>query len=563
MEKNKIVFVANLSHNYSSLKVLAAQSEKNITELFGSSNLPLGILSIDSYVRKIEPNTETRIIDLNAEFLKKISKGEINSQLNSIVENFDSFLFDNLRYEIEEFQPDIVGISTLFDKSLSTLLTLSQKIKEVFPKVLVVAGGHPVNNLYSKIFEHELSGVDAICLGEGEIPFAELIVSTDKWKYLQDSPYFITKENYYNGEFQTLNDTFLDDLDEIPLYDFDGFFNKYGDEILYMHNNILDVEHSFNKQAVIMTSRGCPYNCIFCASKSVHGQKMRKHSVERIKSEIDYWVDCHKVNTIGFIDDHFLFDINRVIEICDYAGSKNVDIRFPNGLAIAPITGELIECLVRNNVREVQLALESGSERVLREIIRKPLSIKLAENVFNMFLDTNIFVKVFLVMGFPDETREDIHSSLEFLRKANFHWASISSPTPISGSRLLEESLINDYADANYYEKISFFSNCFENKDLSAEMNNDIRYTINLDVNFVHNPYMRMKKYDLAIERFESIIRNYPKHAFAHYYLAQCLEKIDSSNSLIANAKKTYNEIIASDSKWQKYANYFNLELKI
>lgn len=108
--------------------------------------------------------------------------------------------------------------------------------------------------------------------------------------------------------------------------------------------------------------------------------------------------------------------------------------------------------------------------------------------------------------------------------------------------------------------KVSFFDNAFENKALAKEMNGDIKYTVNLDINFVHNPYMRFGAYDLAKERFESLILNYPNHAFAIYYLVKCLEKLGHNENEIAKLKDRYNRLIKEDSKWQMYAGYFGLE---
>ena len=559
--KKKILFISNLSHNFESLKAIDQTQQKNITELFGSSNLPLGLLSIEAYLKSQCSDVETSIIDLNTEFMLTITEGDLDERIHHIVTNFESFIFSKISDEMDAFQPDVIGISTLFDKSVPTLWTLSQLIKKKSPKVLLIAGGHPANNLFRDILLNEQNELDAICLGEGEIPFLELCNSDNTFEYINSSSYFATKTKCLKNE--VFSKVVLENLDDIPMYDYDTFFERYGSHILTLHNNILDSDHSFNRQAVVMTSRGCPYNCVFCASKSVHDQKMRSNSIERVKNEIDYWVEKHQITTIGFIDDHLLFDVDRVIELCDYAGSKNLDIRFPNGLAIAPITSELVDCMVRNHVKEVQLALESGSERVLKEIIRKPLSIKKAKEVFDLFLNTDIFVRVFLVVGFLSETIDDIEESLLFLRTANFHWASISTPTPISGSRLLDNALSSGQIEAYIPGQSSFFNQDFENKHLAEHLNGEVRYTINLDVNFVHNPYMRMNKYHLASQRFRAILDNYPNHAFAHYYYYQCLLQLKSDDEAMIQSRNAYNRIMQQDEKWQKYANYFKLPISI
>jgi radical SAM superfamily enzyme YgiQ (UPF0313 family) len=250
--------------------------------------------------------------------------------------------------------------------------------------------------------------------------------------------------------------------------------------------------------------------------------------------------------------------VDRAIELCDYAGSKGVDILFPNGLAIAPITEELVQCMERNHVREVNLALESGSQRVLHDIIQKPLTLDIADRVFGYFKKTNIFVRIFLVVGFPDETEEDIEEGLVYLRQADFSWCAISSPTPISGSRLLKECLekgvLKEYEYD--YDEMSYFKSSYVNQD---KYNGDLRYTINLDINFVHNALMRMKRYEEAMKRFESVLSTYPDHAFAWYYLAEC-QKILGMKMEYQQSLDHYNKIVQTDAMWKKYAEYFGLE---
>ncbi len=545
----RILLIACLSHSENSLKSICAEKEINITQLFGSDNLPTGILSMQAYVSKNCPNCQIEIINLNAKFLLTLTNGNIKEGIKTIYANFKEFICSAIIPTLKTFKPDIVGLSALFDKTIPSLILTAEQIKSYSKDILVIAGGNPCTNLYNQIFK-ETTAIDAICVKEGEIPLLELAKSNNPISYLQEENAFATPKKP-----RGLNNTLIQNLDDIPSFDLEGYFAKYTDKTLCLHNNVLDTKHSFNKQASIMTSRGCPYNCIFCASGAVHGKKVRAYSINRVKEEIDYYVDNHNVETIGFTDDHFLFDVKRAVEIVNYAGGKNVDVRFPNGLSIKHITKDFVDALVKNNVAEVQLALESGSERVLKEIIRKPLTLKKAEEVFNLFAGTNIFVKLFLVIGLPGETYEDICNGLEFLRKANFGWASISSPVPISGSRLLEYT----YTQINKtnYDDFSFFTDSFETKEISAKFNNNIRYTVNLDINFVHNPYMRIGEYKKAQDRFGAIISNYENHAFAWYYLAKCNIKLG------LDYEKEYNNylnIIGKEKFWYDYAKFFDLE---
>lgn len=547
----KILLISCFKINRKRLQQIALSEDKpNITELFGAFSLPLGILSIEAFVKKHCPNVVVEVISLDVQFMNRIRKSdEMKREIREIADNFTDFLMMEIKKSIQCEKPDIIGLSALFDVQLPVLSMMISEIGKLLPRTLMVAGGHPVSNMAAKVLEQN-PRLDAICVGEGEMPFMELVNAPDKRMFLSRSRQFVTKQKIVEGVVPECR--FVENLDDIPSVYESTFFEKHGEDVFYNNSNSLDV--SFSRQGVLMTSRGCPYQCIFCASHAIHGRQMRAHSIDRVKNEIDLLHKRYRVENIAIVDDHFLFNVERAIEIVDDIGQKNMGIFFMNGLAIAPITEEFVESLVRNNVREVQLALESGSARVLREVIHKPLTLDIAEKVFDYFNRTNIFVRVYLVIGLPNETVQDVEDSLVFLRTANFHWATISSATPISGSDL--HDIFIDGGQEYDFEKAHYFSENFIAKEVADHFNGDVKYTVNLDINFVHNPYMRMGEYAKASKRFQALIALYPDHAFAHYYLEKCLERLGTAEG---KHMHMFQNIISRSEYWRKYADYFNL----
>ncbi len=548
----KVLLISCLKINRKRLQQIALSGDApNMTELFGSSTLPLGILSIEGFVKKHCPNVATEVISLDVQFMNRIRKsGDMKREIWQIADHFTDFLMEDIRESIEREKSDIIGLSALFDIQLPVLSVLIAEIHKLLPEVLIIAGGHPVTNMAGMVLKQN-PRLDAICAGEGEIPFVELINAPDKRAFLSRSRQFITKQKTNEGVVPEYR--FVENLDDIPSIYESAFFEKYGADVFCNNNNTLDV--SFAKQGVLMTSRGCPYRCVFCASHAIHGRRMRAHSLERVKREIDLLHKKYFIENIVIVDDHFLFDAERAIEIVDEIGKKHMSVRFINGLAIAPITRAFVACLVRNSVKEVWLALESGSARVLRDIVHKPLTLDVAKRVLDYFKGTDIFVTVFLVIGLPGETISDIDESLAFLRTADFHWGIISSAIPVSGSGLYD-ILINSGEEYDV-EKANFFAGHFVAKEVADHFNGDLKYTVNLDINFVHNPYMRMEEYAKAAQRFEALIALYPDHAFAHYYLEKCLERLGTAEG---EHMRVFQDIVSHSAYWRKYADYFNLE---
>lgn len=545
----KVVFVASLPT--SKKRLLELHSEPaNVTELFNWSTWPLGILSIQSYVKKICPTVRSEVVDLNRMFLKRLG---MYSDYVEGIKDFSDHYAEYLTAEVLDIarreEIEVFALSALFDISLSSLELLAAEIRKAAPQALIVAGGFPCTNFADEIIARNAS-IDAICLGEGEIPFAELLSAKDKHSYLESSPYFVTHTHRGTAK------GYIPDINDIPMFDYASYIDKYGREVLGEYVNVLKGgKGALGTEGVMMTSRGCPFHCVFCAAHSIHGRTMRFLSMDRVKREIDFWIDTYGVTTINISDDHVLSDIDRVIEIVDYIGSKGRNVIFANSLSFTNVTPAFVECLKRNNINEIHFALESGSARVLREIMHKPITLKRVDEVLAMFEGTDIFVKIALLVGFPDETPEDIDDALRYLRKARYHWATISNLIPISGSEVYDQIVTENGVEYDI-DSANVFTARYANPETVEYMLGDIKYTVNLDINFVHNPYMRMGEHALAAERFRSLIRTYPDHAFAHYYLAKCYERmgIDPAGEYAA-----YKKVVARQLFWAKYAVHFGL----
>lgn len=534
------------------VELQAQEKTISLTELFNWSTWPLGILSMESYAKKVCPDLSVEIVDLNRSFLMKLKvnpKQGYRSALKGITDHYLQFLTEEIHEICRNERIDIFALSALFDISLSSLEQITAEIRRISPNSLIIAGGFPCTNFAEEIISRNLA-IDAICLGEGEIPFAELVNSVNRLEYLSNSPYFVTKTH------RGTTKGFIDDINEIPMFNYKGYIEKYGAGVIDEYVNVLNGgKGSFGTEGIMMTSRGCPFHCVFCAAHSIHGRNMRYLSIERVKQEVDFWIDKYHVTTINIIDDHFLGDVNRAIEIIDYIGGKGRNVFFANTLSFVPVTQEFVDCLVRNGIKDVHFALESGSARVLREIMHKPITLKRADEVLAMFRGTDIFVKIALLVGFPDETIDDIDEALRYLQKANFHWATISNLIPISGSEV-HHQIVNEGGLQYNMDTANVFMARHANPATVAYMLGDIKYTMNLAINFVHNPYMRMGKYDRAAERFKAILRSVPEHAFAHYYLAKCYEKIGGESR---KEFAEYERLVNSIDFWGKYARYFGL----
>lgn len=512
---------------------------------YGSAltDMPLGVLALSAYVKKYA-GAQTKLVDFNV-VLNKLD----SFQHGSFTEFFFSVLSSR---EFLEFTPDVIGISALFTTSYQNMLDIASCCRSVFPKALILAGGGVPTNMPRDIFR-DSTCVDALCYGEGERALAGLLVAPDKGRYLDECPSFTTRQKIETGK--TLSLDFIEDLDEIPWYDYD----------------ILDVDDyrlnptiaaypgvdSTRKHITIMTSRGCPHHCCFCSAHSVHGRKMRYYSIPRIRESIRQTVERYGTQTIIFQDDHFMARKERAHEILSLLREFNLKAFFPNSLALYALDRKMIEALKSAGVSLLVLAVESGSHRVLREIMHKPLDLSIVRRVVADCRELGIDTDANIIIGLPGETKQDIEDARAFLKTLYATWFRIYVAVPLVGSEMHEICIKKNYLK-NGHIKGDFKKAVIETEDFTSEYIQKTAYELNLDLNFVENGDFRLGNYARALKEFENTIKVKNDHAFAYYFAARCHKMLKNHEEYI-QYKGMYEDILGQSPFWKGYADHFRL----
>lgn len=504
------------------------------------TSIPLGVLSISSYLKKYM-DIEIRIVDCNVLLNKYLSSNK------SCVQIFE----EQLMKMQEDFNPQIVGISALFNSNFSYLRMLSTTAKRYFPESIIITGGGLPTNLYQEVLA-EAPDIDAVCFGEGEIPILNLVKAVDQKSFMNENECWITRGKL-GGNFIPKAE-YVVDLDDIPPFDYGLIdFNEY------QKYNRYHGESTGNMIAMsLMTSRGCPFNCCFCASHSVHGKKIRTLSAGRVLTDVDVLMEQHHINTLLFEDDHFFMNKQRALEILSGLCGKNLKIEFPNGIAVYSIDESVAQALKDAGVTMATLAVESGSDYVLRNIIHKPLNLELVKKAVSLLRKKNIYIRAFFIIGFPGETEELRKETVEFIKKTGFNWVAVMIATPIAGSELYKICKENDYLVSSSIEDLHYGKGNILTKDFTPEQIEKERYLINLDVNFINNYDLKYGNFDLALLGFHDVIKRVSDHAIAYYCMAKCYEQKGD----FAKAKgymQKFIDIVKLDEKWRTYAEHFNL----
>lgn len=525
-----------------------AANERVVTRKSGNygsivNEIPLGLLSLSAYVKENAP-VQTKLIDFNI---------VINKLDNFSWDTFAALFHEILSSkEVTEFAPTIIGISALFTPSYQSLLDIASCSKALYPQSLVIAGGGVPTNMYRDIF-NDSPNFDALCYGEGELPLLGLLQSDNRKKYLDENTSWITKEKAVNST--TLSLDLIEDLDSIPFLDFDLLLVDD-----YMSNSINALFPLAQKQLRnigYMTSRGCVHRCCFCSSHTVHGRKMRYHSVQRVKNELEHLKVTYGAGNIIFFDDHFMARKQRVLEIIEIMKSLQLSAFFPNSLALYALDRNILEALKGIGVNNLVLSVESGSGRVLKEIMHKPLNPAIVEQVVKDCRELGIATDLSILIGLPGETKQDIEDARVFLRSLTPNWFRISIATPLAGSEMLEVCRDNDYLRGDYLS-CDFKKAIIETSDFTPEYIVEKAYELNLELNFVANSDFRLGQYSVALKGFENTIRVKTDHALAHYFAAICCKKL-CLDSQYQEHRASYYLIIGESEYWRKYTQRFAL----
>ncbi|MDM8554388.1 radical SAM protein [Desulfococcaceae bacterium HSG7] len=515
------------------------------TGSYGSpiTDLPIGIISLSAYLKK-HAEVVIKLIDFNI-LLNKIE----NFNFTSFISFYRNVLFTN---DWDEFVPDIIGISTLFTTGYFNMIDIADVVRDMFPKSLVIAGGGIPTNMYKKIL-NESTSFDALCFGEGEKPLLELVKSHEKKKVLNTHQSWITKENVVCQDSFQYN--FIHNLDEIPFYDYSILdLEAYG--LSPTLTNYASFESNKNLFH-IATSRGCPHRCCFCASHTVHGRKMRYHSIKRVKEDFIRLKEQYHAKIIGFQDDHLMANKKRVYEIVKMAKELNLQLYFQNGITIHALDRKLLEVLKNSGITELVLPIESGSNRVLKDIMHKPINLSIVKRVVDDCRQLEIDTHANILIGLPGETKQDIEDTREFLKSLDVTWFRIVVATPLVGSEMFDICIQKNYVNNNYIG-CDFKKAVINTEDFTAEYIEQKAYLLNLELNFVENSDFRLKNYKKALEGFNNAIKVKQDHAFAYYFAAKCYEMMGLHDKYQAY-RDEYNALVDKSVLWHDYATHFNL----
>jgi len=423
--------------------------------------LPMGLAYLGSYLKKQVPHAEVVLID-------------------SDVEGYHSI--DKFISRLKKEKPDILGISVFSHTVLIARELISRVRREFGPGLVIVSGGPHVNALRQDIFR-DLPEIDFAITSDGEIGLVELVrlLQNDKQKkILADIHGLIYREN---GTICVNPNVYNPNLDDYDFIDYQGIadIRRY-----FNRGSPMGLFHFRSPVVTIITTRGCPFLCRFCASALNTGRKVRCRSPKNVVQEIKLLVNDFGVKEIHIMDDNFTFNKQHVLEICHGIIENNLDlaIAMPNGVRLDTLDEEMLLAMKKAGFYSLGFGIESASDRTLKYIV-KETTMAFIKDKIKLCKKIGFQTVGFFILGFPNERSQDLYDTGRFPDQIGLDFASFGNFTPLPGTSLYRElvkkgEIKNDFLPSFSSGEITFSPKAMtlkELKDIQAGI--ILRYYLN------------------------------------------------------------------------------------
>ncbi|MEW6351152.1 MAG: radical SAM protein [Thermodesulfobacteriota bacterium] len=337
-------------------------------------------------------------------------------------------LWEEMECRILAHAPELVGI-TCNSGNMDTVRMLVARLgRHKLP--IILGGSHP-----TALPEQSLryTGADLVAVGEGEQTLSRVAETLQGNGALEAVP---SLAYFRNGEL-TINPRgdLIQPIDSLPIPD----------------RSFVDRNEYFGD--AIMTGRGCPFDCVYCASRNIWGKRVRLRSVESILAELEIIrsdVERHLGRTgadmpraaaperwvVKVLDDTFTVNRSRTIALLDAIIGAGLDcFEFTGGVRADTLNETVVERMVRAGFKRVTLGVESGSPKMLK-MIRKGETNADVKRAMELLRNAGIKSHAFFMIGLPGETPEDIELSKNLIREVRPDHVEINMVTPYPGTDL-------------------------------------------------------------------------------------------------------------------------------
>ena len=328
-------------------------------------------------------------------------------------------------------EPEIIGI-TATTPTFGSARLVAEIVKERFRDALIVIGGVHVTSLPEQTLKEKY--FDVGILGEGEYTFLELV---EKFKQKGRDCFGEIKGLAYRVDSKVIINErrpFIHNLDELP------FPARH---LLPSLSAYRPTPASYKRLpvGVLMSSRGCPYQCSFC-DRSVFGTKYRMRSVDNILDEMEELIHRYGAREIRFFDDTITVNKKKLFELVDKIKERKISIPWTAQSRVDAITPEVLKKLKEGGCWQLLIGIESADDKMLTIMNKGVTAVQNAKAV-ELMNKYRMGIRADFLVGVPGETKESLSKTLHFALTHNLDYAYFNKFVPFPGielTHILEEN---------------------------------------------------------------------------------------------------------------------------
>jgi len=317
------------------------------------------------------------------------------------------YTWNDIKKRIADFAPALVGATTTTENRFDSF-KLAQAAKQVDSSIVTVLGG-PHITMTREDTLHHIPEVDYVIIGEGENTLKELARAVESGSDVSDIKGLSYRRNgevVYTGFRER-----IPDLDELPIPARHLIpMDKYNFYVGTPDGKRLKAQN-------IMTSRGCPFDCYFCATPINWGRKMRGNSPERVVIEIEHLINEYGAEYIWFYDDTMNYNLPRLHRIMDLILERKLEIKFCNEFRIDAVDKPLLEKMVQAGLVWGHFGIEAGSTRVRKEVVRKNFDMEKAFQFVRWAGELGFVPDAFLIFSHYSETWQEAQETIQVMEQ--------------------------------------------------------------------------------------------------------------------------------------------------
>lgn len=371
------------------------------------ATLPINLLYLASYIRK--KGIVCKIFDLGAFDEKNIilEHNRIRCGLSD----------EKIIQIIREHNPKIIGLGCMYSRHYIDVITLARLIKKINPMIKVILGGNHATAFSETVLKEP--SIDFVVRGEGEITFYELccqILSGDNdFQKIKGISYRDANADV----IKTNNRELIKNLDELPV-DYTTVDVKS-----YAHLSFTQPFHMRYPSLGIITSRGCPGDCIYCTVKTVWGRTWRPKSAKATVDELELLYRDYGIREFSLLDDSVSLDKKRWLDICDQIIKRKLHIRWttPNGIAHWTLDKTILKTMKNAGCYRITFGIESGNPQT-RKFLGKPFPLAQAKEMIQYANSIGMWTISTNILGFPYETKNAMMDTIRFAKQSGTDFAT-------------------------------------------------------------------------------------------------------------------------------------------